>query len=174
MMLMQQLYHGHGWTITLETATLPDGRTTTKARASFANTAHILAFDEERRLILIREYRPFHGKYLWMIPSGHVDKEADPLIAAQRELQEETGFRAEKISPLWMTSMKENIKNQNFYFLAEKLTKDPLPADDDEMIEVHALPLDEALEKILSSPIVHLPSAFAVLRCMKEGPTMDA
>lgn len=40
---MQELYRGHGWTIGLETAVLPDGRTITRARGSFADTVHILA-----------------------------------------------------------------------------------------------------------------------------------
>ena len=43
---------------------------------------------------MLREYRPFYGTYIWMIPSGKADKEKDILVAAQRELQEETGITA--------------------------------------------------------------------------------
>lgn len=75
---MEQLFHGHGWTIDLETATLPDGRVAKRARASFADTVHILAFNDTGNILMLREYRPFYGTYIWMLPSGHADKEADP------------------------------------------------------------------------------------------------
>jgi ADP-ribose pyrophosphatase len=166
---MEQLFHSHGWTITLESATLPDGRIAKRARATFADTVHILAFDKTQKILLLREYRPFYGAYIWMLPSGHVDKESDQQIAARRELREETGFDARKITYLWNANSTEKIKNTNYFYHAEELTHDPLPQDADELIEVHALPVKEALEKILSSAKVHMASAYGVMRYMREN-----
>lgn len=165
---VKELFNGHGWVITEETAPLPDGRIATRTRASFSDTVHILAFDADGKLLILREFRPFYGEYIWMLPSGHVDKETDPLVAAKRELREETGFAAASMKFLWSARSSEKFKNQHLFYLASGLTENPLPQDNDELIEVHHFPLEEALEKILASPMVHMSSGYAVLRYVHE------
>ncbi len=165
---MTRLFEGHGWTIDLETADLPDGRTSERSRAAYADTVHLLAFDERGDILMLREYRPFYNTYIWMLPSGHVDKEKDPLVAAKRELQEETGYRAENVSFLWKANSTEKLKDTNHFYRAGTLTKDPLPQDDDELMEVHPMTIDEAIEKVLTSPVVHMASAYGLMRYLKE------
>lgn len=167
---MEELYKGHGWTITLETATLPDGRTKTAARVRYADTAHILAFTDDGKLLLLHEYRPFYGDRVWMLPSGHIDKETDALAGAQRELREETGFRSDDLKPYCIGRSTEKFISRNHFFIARTLVRDPLEQDADEMIDVHELPLDEALDKMLSSGHVHMPSAYGLMRYMREHP----
>ena len=165
---MQELFTSDGWKITREEATLPDGRTTSRVRAHHASTVHLLAFDDEGKLLLLREYRPFYGAYLWMLPSGHIDKEADMTVAAQRELREETGFRAQRLAFLWQANVSEKYVATNYFFTATDLVHDPLEQDVDELIEVHHVPLNDAYERVISSPFVHLASAYGILRTLKE------
>lgn len=164
----EELYKGHGWRITLDTAKLPDGRTTKKSRGHYADTVHLLAVTEEKKLLVLREYRPFYGTYIWMLPSGHVDKEADHAIAADRELREETGYRAASLQHLWSANATEKLSSMNHFYLATSLSHDPLPQDADELIEVHVLAPEEAYQKIIASDYVHLASAYAVLRFLRE------
>ncbi len=166
------LFSGHGWKIDLESATLPDGRVAERARASFADTVHLIAFDQKEKLVILREYRPFYKAYIWMLPSGHVDKETDATVAAGRELREETGFRADDLSFLWKANNSEKFKNSHFFYLAKDLHPDPLPQDKDEMIEVHHLDPEDALQKILTSSVVHMASGFGLLRYMHENPSI--
>ena len=56
----------------------------------------------------------------------------------------------------------------NHLFIARKLVPSVLPQDDDELIEVHTLGLEEALQNVLSSPKVHTASAYGLLRYLKE------
>ncbi len=167
---MEELFKGHGWRVTMEEATLPDGRKKKAARVQRADAAHILAFTEEGHLLMLREYRPFYEQYIWMLPSGKVDKETDLATAAMRELQEETGFRAKKLEYWCSTNHSETFVSTNHIFIAHDLVKDPLPQDDDELIEVHVLPLEEAVQKIINSPKVHTVSAYAVLRYLHDHP----
>lgn len=160
----QELFSGHGIRVTLDTAELPDGVRKTTARAHRPDVVHILAFTADEKILLLREYRPFYAAHVWMLPSGHIDKESDPDTAAQRELQEETGYRAKTIECDCVTDVAERLVTRNFFYIARDLVPDPLPQDDDERIEVHELTLPEALRKVQESPHRHLPSEAAILR----------
>lgn len=164
----EELFNDHGWILKLESATAPNGAVKKTVRAYRPDSVHILAFDDESRVLMIREFRPFYGEYLWMLPSGRVDKETDVRVAADRELREETGFRANSIVSYCSVNLTESIVMTNHIFIAHDLHSDPLPQDEDEVIEVHAMPLEEALQKVLTSPKIHVPSAFALLRYINE------
>lgn len=165
---MEELFSGQGWKVIFEEAKLPDGRLKKQARVHRADTASILAFDDRQNILLLREFRPFYGDYLWMLPGGRMDKEVDLHEGAQRELREETGFRALQMRHLWTANISESLVFSNHFFLAHDLIEDALPQDSDELMEVHRVSVEEALGKVLASPIVHLPSAYALLRYARE------
>lgn len=166
--MIEELYSGHGWKVTMEEAPLPDGRMKKAARVHRCDSVHVIAFAKDDTILLLREFRPFYGTYLWMLPSGRVDKEKDAKKAAQRELQEETGFKAGSIEFFSTMRHSESFDCANHIFIAHDLTKSPLPPDDDELIEVHEVSIEEALEKVLASPVVHSPSAYSLLRYDRE------
>lgn len=103
-----------------------------------------------------------------MLPSGRVDKETDLDAAAQRELREETGYRAGTLLPYCTTHYSESVIAANYIYLARDLVHDPLPQDDDELIEVHTVTLPEALRRVLESPYVHTASAYGLLRYLHD------
>ena|SRR5581483_6602966 len=165
---METLFDQFGWKVFLEEAPLPDGRTKKVARVQRADSAHVIALTNTGNILLIREFRPFYKEYIWMLPSGRIDKETDPIAGAQRELQEETGYRAEKLEHLWTLSHSESMIMANHAYVATGLVKDPLPQDPDELIEVHEVDIHEALKLVESSPKVHLPSAYALRRFIDQ------
>lgn len=163
-----ELYSGFGWRITMDSAPLPDGRVRATARVHRCDSAHIIAIPSVGSVLMLREYRPFYGDDIWMLPSGKVDKEANSMEAAQRELREETGFRSDDLQHFYSVNNSESIEMTHHIFVAKKLVKDPLPADSDEVIEVHEVSLDVALQNALSSKKIHVISAFALLAYMRE------
>ncbi|MEK7217854.1 MAG: NUDIX hydrolase [Patescibacteria group bacterium] len=164
----QELFSGHGWKITLDSAPLPDGRVKTAGRAHRAEVVHIIALPQPETVLMIREFRPFYGRYVWMIPSGKVDKESSHLDAAQRELREETGYRAEELHYYSLGRYTDSLESKNHFYVARKLVKDPLPQDANELIEVHEMTLEDAIEKVLSDEFAHLATAYALLRHARE------
>src|SRR5580693_4418721 len=57
-------------------------------------SAVMMAVDEKKRILLVRQYRLPADKYMWELPAGKVDDGETPLQAAKRELVEETGYKA--------------------------------------------------------------------------------
>lgn len=169
MSVLETLYDDGTWSVLLEEATLPDGRTKKVTRLHRCDSAHILAQTDAGKILMLREYRPYYGEWIWMIPSGRVDKETDIVAAARRELREETGFDAASIVPLWTFQGSESIVTRNHVFLAKGLDRSPLPQDEDELMETHECTVDEAIENVLKSPVVHTLSAAALLRWKREG-----
>jgi len=165
---MEELYKGHGWRVTFEEAPLPNGKVKKIARVYRCDTAHIIALTDAGNILLIREFRPFFQEYVWMLPTGRVNKEPDPKVAALRELQEETGYRADEITFLCKAAHSEGFPSVNHVFVARHLTKDPLPPDDTELIEVYECSIPEAIGKVLGCKHVHMPSAFGLLHYARE------
>lgn len=165
---METLFDGFGWKVTIEETSLPNGKQKKTARVHRADTVTMIAEIRHGTILLLREFRPYYGEYLWMLPSGRIDKESDMTVAAQRELQEETGYRAANLRYLWAANISESLILTNHFFYASDLIPDPLPQDDDELIEVHEVEFNEALKRIESSPKVHLPSAYALQRYLRE------
>ena len=161
---IEELFDGFEWRVTLEEAPLPDGRVKKAARVHRCDTVHIIAFKKQDTVLLLREFRPFYGQYVWMLPTGRVNKEKDHAKAAQRELQEETGYYAELMEFFTSSRHSETFNSANHVYIAHDLSHAPLPQDADELIEVHELLFEEAIEKVLASPVVHTASAYALLR----------
>lgn len=165
---MIEHYNARGWKIVEEEATLPDGRAKRMDRIYRVDSVHVLAFDRDGKMLVIREYRPFYGDYIWMLPSGKADKESDTAQAAHRELREETGYRAGTLTHLCDASPGEMYGFLNRFYVATDLSYDPLPTDEAESIETFPMDPEDALQKIITSSTVNLPGAYGVLRYLHE------
>lgn len=78
------------------------------------NSVIILALREDKKILLIKQYRPSVESYTLEFPCGQIDKNESPRKAAIRELYEETGYVCKKIHPLgvgkgWIDRAKSNI-----------------------------------------------------------------
>ena len=164
----EELYSGHGWRVTLDEAALPDGRVKRAGRIHSSDTVVILPLVKRDTVLLLREYRPFWGCYVWMLPSGRVDKETDVSEAAQRELREETGMRAGKLTPFGTCYYRDTIAYTCHFFLAEGLIADPLEKDAGELMEVHTLPITEAITNVTNGKRSHAASGNLLLRYARE------
>ena len=76
-----------------------EGRKVKREIIEHRGAAAILAFDEDKKVILVKQHRYPHG-YVLEIPAGTLEKGEKPEKCAFRELQEETGYRAKKMTPL--------------------------------------------------------------------------
>jgi len=98
-----------------------------------AGSAVMMAVDDRKRILLVRQYRLPAEKDLWELPAGRLDPGEKPLQAAKRELAEETGYRARKLSKLASFFVSPGyVQERMTIFLATGLTAgEPTPMDDE-------------------------------------------
>jgi ADP-ribose pyrophosphatase len=103
------------FTVTWDHAVDPDGFEIERAIVHHRGSAVMMAIDDKKRILMVRQYRLPVRKFLWELPAGTVDPGEKPLQTARRELVEETGYRARK----W-TKLAEFYPSPGF--LSEKMT----------------------------------------------------
>jgi ADP-ribose pyrophosphatase len=85
------------WLISVrsDTVRLPDNHQAERTVVTHLGAVAVLALDDAQRVLMIRQYRHPVGRQLWEIPAGLRDADGEsPLQTAERELLEETGYRA--------------------------------------------------------------------------------
>lgn len=97
-------------------------------------------------IVLVRQYRHAAGEYLYEVPAGKMEPGEDRLLAAKRELMEETGYTARKWTKLTRYFASPGFLGEWMQvFLAEDLAPGPSAPDDDESLELLRVPLSELL-----------------------------
>lgn len=114
----------------------------------------ILAVNEKGEVLLVRQHRYGAGRELWEIPAGTLEPGESPLRCAQRELWEETGFRARKWTKLGVFYTSPGILDELMHlFLAEGLEGDPGPKMEGEIAELAFRRPEEVLQGISQGEI---------------------
>jgi ADP-ribose pyrophosphatase len=114
----------------------------------------ILAVDKSKSkkdpyIVMEHQYRHAAQQYLWELPAGKLEPKEDPVAGAQRELEEETGYRAKKWKPLVEYYGSPGFLGESMkVFLAEGLLAGDAHPEDDEDIEFRLVKLSEVVEMI--------------------------
>lgn len=110
----------------------------------------IVPLNNQKELILIKEYFPAIDEYQLGLPKGRIDPGFDPLETANKELQEEIGFKANKLEEIGVVTMSPGyITQKTHIFLAQELTESKLVGDEMEELEIIYYPF-ETFEELIS------------------------
>lgn len=133
-------------------------------RVKSSNSVVILPILDDGRVILERQYRPAIGRYLYEIPAGHMDDGESPINTARRELEEETGYRAAKLKPLFSAYPSPGIRTEfSSFYVASSLRKTSTHMDADEVIEIRKIKLSRLVDMIRKNSIIDAKTIAAVL-----------
>ena len=141
-----------------------EGRKVRREVIEHRGAAAMLAFDEKNKIILVKQYRFPHG-YVLEIPAGTLEKREEPIKCAFRELEEETGYTAKKMTPLitYYPSIGYNAEIIHC-FLASGLKKtSDLKLDEDEILSVVKMDLKKVISMIKTGKIQDSKTICAVL-----------
>jgi ADP-ribose pyrophosphatase len=114
----------------------------------------VVPIDENGRILLVRQWRRAAREIMLELPAGTLEANEPPLLSAKRELQEETGFAAKTMTPLGGFFSAPGFCDEYLHlFAAEGLYSSPLPQDDDEGIDLIAMPLTRVIRMIQENEI---------------------
>lgn len=133
---------------------LEDGHVIKQEVVEHRESMTVIAIDPENRILLVRQYRHPAGADLLETPAGSVDPGETPEESVNRELAEETGFRARCVTligsfylaPGWATEFMH-------VYLAQDLYASAAEPDEDERIEIVALPIPDWEERIRTGEV---------------------
>ena len=135
---------------------LPNGKRTTREVAEHADAVVVLPIDQSGRALLVRQYRYPIGKDLLEAPAGGIDPGEDPDEAAQRELQEEIGYKAGRLEGLGGFWTAPGFCTEYMYaYLAEDLSpSSPCPRRGTRISSSSGIPSNPSREMIQDGRIV--------------------
>ena len=133
---------------------LPDGQHAVREYLEHPGAVAILAVLDDGRILLERQYRYPIAQAVIEIPAGKLNTGEDPLLCAQRELQEETGYTAKHWSKIRRIHPVISYSTEFIdIYLAEGLSPGPARLDEEEFLDVFASPLEELLNWVETGKI---------------------
>jgi ADP-ribose pyrophosphatase len=143
------LYEGKRVNLLAVEAEHPKGGVTEREIVDHPGAVVVLPLLDPKTVILIRNARYVVQKELWELPAGTLDEGEETLACAKRELQEETGYKAGKMTHLFDFFTTPGFCNEMLYaYLAEDLSYIGQKLDETEKITVEPVNLKTALEMI--------------------------
>ncbi len=150
-------------------AELPNGRTTIYGVCEFGECVGILPFVDDQNVVMVRQYRYVHQEnHRWEMPTGGIRPGETPEQAAQRELMEEAGFRADQL--FWISSYhtsKSVCQETAHLYIARGLAAADAAPDDTEFFERAVLPFDIVFQMVTTSEIRDSMTVIAVLHAAR-------
>lgn len=121
----EYLFNRPWLTVRRDAVELPDGRQNPEFYVlEYPDWVNVIAITEDGKFVMERQYRHGLGKTCFEIPAGVIEKGEDPLEAAKRELQEETGYGDGKWRKLMTISGNSSTTNNlSHCFIAEGVKK---------------------------------------------------
>ena len=145
---------------------LPNGKESFREYCRHIGAVCVVPVTDEGEIICVRQYRYAVGRTVLEIPAGKLDSRDEiPIDAAVRELREETGAAAQKITYMGEYFSSPAILDERIYmFLAEGLEFGETDFDEDEFIEIVKIPVDELVGMIMRGEIIDGKTQAAVMR----------
>jgi ADP-ribose diphosphatase len=164
----RQVYHNPWISLREDIVKLPNGRTTLYGVITCSECVGVLPFLDPSTVLMIKQYRYVAQRVTWEMPTGGMHSGESAETAAQRELSEEIGYRAEKLT--WLSTFhtsKSVVDETAHLFLGEELFNVDLQPDETEFIEVRPFPFEEVLQMVLRSEITDSMTVIAVLHAAR-------
>ena len=148
------IFEGRAVRLRVDTIETVDGRTSTREIVEHGDCICVVAVDNDDNLLLVKQFRTPLKRELLEIPAGGIDDGEDAEAAVIREMQEETGFRPQKLERLCGFYSSPGFCDEYLHlYLATDLGTGRLYAEDTAGIELVRVPVVQILELVASGRI---------------------
>ncbi|SKA82081.1 ADP-ribose pyrophosphatase [Caloramator quimbayensis] len=147
---------------------LPNGRKSLREIVEHNGGVGIVAVNEKKEVLLVKQYRKPFEEVLIEIPAGKLEKGEEPLKCAERELEEETGKKALNLKLLNVLYTSPGFSNEKLYiYFCDKMEDGNLNPDEDENLEILNIKFEEALKMIRNGDIKDAKTIAGILAAEK-------
>jgi ADP-ribose pyrophosphatase len=166
----REIFDGRVLKLRVDRVRLANGRVSELEVVRHPGAVAVVAVDASGDVLLVRQFRYAIGEWLLEVPAGKLDRPGeDPAVAAARELEEETGYRAARIESLGRVWTTPGFTNESIdLFLARDLEPTQQALQDDEVLTVERLPLERAVRQALDGTLHDSKSVCCLLRAAER------
>ena len=142
---------------------LPSGKEVTFTKIELRDFVSVLPFTDNK-IVMIEILRYPRDCLSLEIPSGHIEDGESPKESAFRELEEETGYRAEQLVCMGCFHPLSRSTQQAHLFLAKDLKKGAQRLEETEQINVKLMSINNIKKMLMAGKITHAPTLLALQR----------
>ncbi|MFD1065308.1 NUDIX hydrolase [Oceanobacillus locisalsi] len=162
----KKIFEGNIIDVQLDEVMLSNGETAQRELVNHPGAVAVLPITPDNKIVLVEQYRKPLERTLIEIPAGKLEKNENPLTAAVRELEEETGYTTTNLSQVTSFYTSPGFANELVYiYVTNDLIRmeNPPAGDDDEFVEVMEVTLDEAKDLVEEGRIQDAKTNYAIL-----------
>lgn len=158
------IFSGKKIEVALDTLTLNDGTTAEREVVLHRGAVALVPMVDQDHVCLVKNVRYAVRDTLWEVPAGTIDKDEHPDTTAARELTEETGYRAGKITKLREWYVSPGVMSEVMHlYLCENLVQVGSQLELDENLEPVVIPWKEAVAMAADGRIKDAKSILAIM-----------
>lgn len=164
-----EVYKGHAFSVDVDELRSKSGLVFERSVVNHPRSVVVLPVDAKGNLVLVRQYRHPAEIYLLEAPAGKLEGNESPIKCAQRELQEEIGYKASNLKLVTEFYVSPGYSTEYMYaYLATGLEPSVLEPDFDEFIEVERYPISEIHELITKGLVKDLKTIMIMMYLEKN------
>lgn len=153
---------------------MPSGRRSTRLILEHSGSVAVVPLLDDGRIVLIRQFRLAVRGTIWEIPAGHIEGGEKPEDCARRELEEETGYRAGRVQPLFEAYLSPGSSTELMrFFVATRLERGENRPEADEIIAVRQVETTE-VERMLSTNEIRDTKTIAAIAYLQNSGRLHA
>lgn len=161
----QMVFDGRIVKVYKDDVELADGHKSFREVVRHSGGVVIIAFKDKNTILLVKQYRYPIAKTVLELPAGKLEKGEDPFEAAKRELEEETGYCANKWTDLGYINTSPGFSDERLYlYLAQDLEFTQCRPDEGEIIQAIEYKYEDVLEMINNGEINDAKTICGIMR----------
>lgn len=163
----REVYRGPVFSVTTDKVREPSGVEVRRDIVRHSGSVVIMPVEKgsaEPQVLLLRQYRHAAQQFLWELCAGRIDEGESELVAAKRELLEETGYSAKRWKRIFNFYVSPGFVTETMaVYLAEDLREGAAQPEEDEVIELRFFPLSKAVDAVMRGVIKDAKTIAGVL-----------